>query len=115
MGEGFASALSGQDEVQIEFAKADGRRRKIPVWFAVEGGDLELLPMLGTKTKWFGDVERNGMLVLSARGQSMAAAPKVLRERDAVERVKRHFAAKYGEDDVKRYYPTSEVALAIKL
>ena len=111
----FARALSGEREVQIEFAKKDGRKRKIPVWFSVSGDTVELLPMYGLKTKWFEDVERTGRMELESRGTRVAASPTISRDAKEVDAIKARFAAKYGEAEVRRYYPTSEVALKITL
>lgn len=99
----------------IEFLKKDGRKRKIPIWFTLEGRTLELLPMYGLKTKWFNDVERAKKMDVEVKGDRISATPVVLRETRVVDEVKKRFAAKYGEKDVKRYYPTSEVALKIKV
>ena len=111
----MARALSGENEVQVEFVRKDGRKRKIPVWFSVNGRTLELLPMYGLKTKWFEAVERTGRMDIEAKGTRVAATPEISKDAEEVDAVKRRFAAKYGESDVGRYYPTSEVALKITL
>ncbi len=46
---------------------------------------------------------------------SERAKSVVLRQGGAVDEIKRRFAAKYGEREVERYYPTSEVPLQIGL
>ncbi len=109
----LAKGLSGESEVQIEFVRENGQKRKIPVWFTLQGRTLELLPMYGLKTKWFRAVESTGRLGVMGKGTSVSASPEVLRDPKEVGAIKRRFAAKYGEKDVKRYYPTSEVALKI--
>lgn len=111
----LAGPLSGEQEVQIEFVKKEGRRRKIPVWFTLEGRTLELLPMYGLKTKWFQDVERAGKVEVVSKGASVSRSPTIVREKAAVDAIKKRFAAKYGADDVRKYYPTSQVALRIQL
>ncbi len=111
----FVSELSGQDEIQIEFTKEDGKKRRIPVWFAVEGKKVELLPMHGLNTKWFIDVERSGRLAVSVGSAVLRATPEIVKDVQTIERIKKHFAEKYGDDDVRKYYPTSQVALTIRL
>jgi hypothetical protein len=112
----FAEALSGENVVRISFVRSkNGKRRTIPVWFAVEGGRIQLLPMYGLKTKWYQDVEKSGKVELSVKNQRLSAAPRTIREQAKVEQIKSVFARKYGSVDVNRYYPTSDVAFEIPL
>jgi len=114
-GKEFAEALAGQNVVQISFVRKNGKRRTIPVWFTVEGGRMQLLPMYGLKTKWFQDVEKSGKVDLMVEKQKLTATPKIIRDEAKVESIQSVFARKYGSVDVKRYYPTAEVALEISL
>jgi len=108
--------LSQEMELDVAYARSkDGSTRVLPVWFTVNGGKVELLPMYGLKTKWIIDVERSGSLELRAKGWKKGAKPNVVRDGEAVEGIKERFALKYGREEVKRYYPTSEVALEIQL
>jgi hypothetical protein len=112
----FVDALSGQNEVQISFVKGkNGKMRTIPIWFAVEEGRLQLLPMYGLRTKWFQDVEKSGNVELSVKNQKLSVSPSIIRDEAKIEHIKVVFARKYGVADVKRYYPTSEVAFEIPL
>ena len=112
----FAAALSDQEEVRLTFAKSkNGKMRTIPVWFTVEEGRLQLLPMYGLKTKWFQDIEKSGKVELSVKGQKLSVAPSIIRDQAKVEHIKGVFAKKYRIGDAKGYYPTSEVALEVPL
>lgn len=102
--------------MQITFLKSkNGRKRTIPVWFTVNEGMIELLPMHGFKTKWFIDVEKSGNIELKVKDWKKQSKTTVVRDSAVVNRVKRRFSDKYGESEVKRYYPTSEVALELAL
>jgi hypothetical protein len=112
----FAEALSGQNEVQISFVRSkSGKARTIPVWFTVEGGRVQLLPLYGLRTKWFQEVEKSGKVELSVKNQKLSVTPSIIRDEAKIERIKGIFARKYGFVDVKRYYPTSEVAIEVPL
>lgn len=112
----FADALSGQNEVQISYVRSKNRKmRTIPIWFTIEQGRVLLLPMYGLKTKWFQDIEKSGKVELSVKNQKLSVAPNVVRDEAKIEHIKGVFAGKYGVGDVRRYYPTSEVALEIPL
>ena len=113
--EEFDKALEGEEEVKITFSKKAGGKRTIPIWFTVKGRTLELLPMYGLKTKWYGDVEAAGSLELKVRGQVKVASPRIVRDPEAIEEIKQRFGVKYGEDEVRKYYTTQNVALEILL
>ncbi len=111
----FAEALSGEQEVRITVVKSDGKKRALPIWFTVEGDRLQMLPMYGVKTLWFRAIEKSGSFTIVAKKESKEAKPEIIRDPKAVDRVKAKFAEKYGADDVKGYYPTSEVLLEVRL
>ena len=112
----FADALAGEDEVQITVVKSgDGKRRTLPIWFVVEGTTLQLLPMYGLKTHWFRDLERIGSMEVRAKDERRRVAPRIVRDPAVVDEVKKRFSRKYGAADVRRYYPTAEIALEISL
>ena len=105
-----------EEEVLISYVRSkDGKTKSIPIWFTVNGGKIELLPMYGLKTKWFADVEKAGTIDLKIKEWKRASKPKILRDSKAIDDIKRRFGVKYGESQVKRYYATSEVALEIPL
>ncbi|MBI3840400.1 MAG: DUF2255 family protein [Thaumarchaeota archaeon] len=112
----FAEALSGEQEVQITVVRRkDGRRRTLPVWFTLQDGVLELLPMYGLKTMWFRDLEESGTMEIKAGNQTRVVSPQVLKDTKTVDRVKGRFSLKYGDGEVRKYYPASEVVLKISL
>ena len=107
---------NAEEEVQITFVMSkDGKKRTIPVWFTVNQGNMELLPMYGLKTKWFAEVEKSGELSLQVKGWKRDATPRITRQTVEVENVKARFSRKYGETQVRKYYPTLDVALEIPL
>jgi hypothetical protein len=113
------ASLAGRpqdEEVMISFVKSkDGETRTIPVWFTVNEGKMELLPMYGSKTKWLGDVEKSGKIGLSIRDWRKESKPKILKDSKTIDDIRRRFSMKYGEGQVKRYYPNLDVALEIQL
>ena len=113
---GFAEALSGEDEIQITVKRVkDGSRRTLPVWFSTEGSKLELLPVHGLKTRWFRDLQESGRMEVKVKSWLQITVPRIVLDPVAVDAIKRRFAVKYGEEAVRKYYPTSEVALEVSL
>jgi hypothetical protein len=100
--------------------RKSGRDISRPVWFVHEGSTLYLLPVQGSNTNWYKNLladstlkisvsnNRSGGEELSARGQPITASSKV---NDVVSK----FKSKYGEGDVKKYYPKTDVAVEIPL
>jgi len=100
-------------EVRVSFVGKKGKKRTLPVWFTSHDGVLELLPMHGLRTKWFEDLEPSGKLTVRGWKETREGVPRVVRDAAEVDRIKGRFAKKYGEGDVRRFYPTSEVALLL--
>ena len=113
---GNTHGVPEEEEVLISLVRSKGGKTKtIPVWFTVSGGKLELLPMYGLKTKWFADVEKTGNIGLKVKDWKKTSKPKILRDPKAIDDIKRRFSVKYGLNQVKRYYPASDVALEISV
>jgi len=113
---GLGSDISSEDEVEITYLwSKNGKRRTIPVWFTVNENKLELLPMHGLRTKWFVDVQKSRRLELAVKDWRKEASPVIIRDIQRIEGIKHRFAAKYGEGDVKRYYPAQDVALEVAI
>lgn len=108
----FLGALAGEEELRITVERK-GKKRTLPIWFVIEGSKVHLLPMYGLKTRWFVDLESGGGVQIRVKEKVKSVSPKVIRDPAAVDRVKRLFGQKYGVSDVKRYYPSSEVALEV--
>lgn len=106
-----------EEEVLISYVRSkDGKSKTIPVWFTVNESRLELMPMYGLKTKWFAEVKKGGTIDLKIREWKMKASkPKILLDSKAIDDIKRRFSTKYGEGQVRRYYPSQDVALEIPL
>ena len=103
-----------EEEVLITYVRRRGGKAKsIPVWFTVKDGKMELLPMYGLKTRWYADVEASGKIGLAIKGWRREAKPDIVKEARVIEGIKGRFGAKYGFSNVKKYYPTSEVALEV--
>jgi deazaflavin-dependent oxidoreductase (nitroreductase family) len=114
--EAFKRALGSSEEIEITvIGRRTGRRISLPVWFVVEGDTLYLLPVQGSDTEWFKNVQKNPALTLSAAGVKFDARPKPITDPAKVRAVVEKFRAKYGADNVKKYYSKFDVALEIPL
>jgi deazaflavin-dependent oxidoreductase (nitroreductase family) len=104
--------LSRYQEINISVTgRKSGRIISIPVWFVLEGGQLYLLPVQGSDTQWYKNVQKKPSIRIDV-GEA-AAELKVVLVTDAtqVSSVVEKFRAKYGANDVKKYYSKFDVAV----
>jgi hypothetical protein len=108
----FLEALKSASEVDLT-VKRSGKWTTRPVWFALDGGTVYLLPMYGTDTKWYKYAIADPQIELSTRGKKVRAQARRVADAqefaDAVDR----FRSKYGE--LKRYYRKLDAAIAVTI
>ena len=86
-----------------------------PVWFVHEGNTLYLLPVQGSDTNWYKNLLVDPTLKISVNGMEITVRGKPITDRNSVDDIVRKFKSKYGEGDVKRYYPKVDVAVEVPL
>jgi deazaflavin-dependent oxidoreductase (nitroreductase family) len=108
--------LSRYREINITVTgRKSGRAISIPVWFVLEDDKLYLLPVQGSDTQWYKNVLNNSTIQIAARGAE--AEIKVVPVTDATEvsSVVKKFRAKYGINDVKKYYSKFDAAVLAQI
>ena len=95
--------------------RKSGKDISRPVWFVHEGNTLYLLPVQGSDTNWYKNMLVNPILKISVNDKKMVVKSKVVTERNRVDDIVRKFKSKYGEGDVKKYYPKVDVAVRVSL
>jgi deazaflavin-dependent oxidoreductase (nitroreductase family) len=103
-------------EVKISvIGRKSGRRISIPVWFVLEGDELHLLPVAGSKTQWYRNVLANPSMGIAARDAEGEFQASPVTGAKAVKSVVEKFREKYGAGDVKKYYSGFDVAVLVRL
>jgi len=110
--EEFLEALKSASEVELNVKKA-GKWTMRPVWFAVDGATIYLLPMYGADTKWYQYASANPEIELSVRGKKVRAEGKPVSDAQKLTDVIHRFRSKYGE--LERYYRKLDVAIAVTI
>ena len=95
--------------------RKSGATITIPVWFVLDEDKLYLLPVYGSDTQWFKNVEKNRSLGISAGGVEASFKPTLMRDPEAVRAVIEKFRARYGAADVKKYYSKFDAAVRVGL
>jgi hypothetical protein len=102
------------DQDQCDRQKS-GRTFSVPVWFALEGHKLYLLPLRGSDTEWYKNVLHTPRIRISARDEEADFQVAPVTDAKAVKSVVEKFREKYGAKDVKKYYSKFDVAVLVKL
>lgn len=112
----FKNALSQTDEVELTVTgRASGRETARPVWFVAHGDTLYLVPVKGSDSAWFKNVLKNPTIRLAAGGVSVTATARPITDPRRVRDVVDRFRAKYGADEIKKYYSKLDVAVEVPL
>jgi deazaflavin-dependent oxidoreductase (nitroreductase family) len=108
--------LSRCREINITVTgRKSGRTISIPVWFVLEDDKLYLLPVQGSDTQWYKNVLNNPMLRIDARGAEAEVKVVLVTDATQVSSVVEKFRAKYGTNDVKKYYSKFDVAVLAEM
>jgi len=95
--------------------RKSGATITLPVWFVLEADKLHLLPVNGSETQWFKNLEKNRVLGISTGSLEASFKPVLVRAPKTVKAVVDKFRAKYGAADVKAYYRKFDVAVRVGL
>jgi deazaflavin-dependent oxidoreductase (nitroreductase family) len=111
----FRTALQGANEIEITVTgRASGRSLSYPIWFALDGDTLYLIPVKGSDTEWYKNVRKIPTIHLTARGKTLTASPRFLTDQAQLDKILEKFREKYGRN-VKSYYPKYDVAIEVPL
>jgi deazaflavin-dependent oxidoreductase (nitroreductase family) len=108
--------LSRYREINITVTgRKSGRTISIPVWFVLEDDKLYLLPVQGSDTQWYKNVLKNPSIRIDARGAEAEFNVVPITDATQVSSVVQKFRAKYGTNDVKKYYSKFDVAVLAQM
>ena len=111
----FRTALQGSNEIEITVTgRTSGRTHSYPVWFALDGNTLYLIPVKGSETEWYKNLRKRPSIQLSAHGKTLTASARFLTDQAQLDQILERFRDKYGRN-VKSYYPKYDVAVEVPL
>jgi len=104
--------LSRYREINITVTgRKSGRTISIPVWFVLDNHKVYLLPVQGSDTQWYKNVLKNPSIRIDARGAEAKLQAVPITDAKGVSSVVEKFRAKYGANDVRKYYSKFDVAV----
>ena len=114
--EELRSALQSTDEIEITVTgRRSGRESSRPVWFVEEGQTLYLLPVTGSDSNWFKNIQGSPAIRLAADGTELSTNARPIDDAAKVGDVVEKFRGKYGAEQVRAYYSKLDVAVEVPL
>jgi deazaflavin-dependent oxidoreductase (nitroreductase family) len=112
----FAKALKRRREISITVTgRRTGRAITMPVWFVADDRALWLLPVSGSKTQWYRNLEKDRAIAVQAGSERQDLRAKLIKSAEVVSGVIRQFREKYTPEEVKRWYSGLDVAVHVPL
>jgi len=75
----FRTTIQGSNEIEIMVnGRSSGRLISFPIWFALDGNMLYLIPVKGSDTEWYKNLRKTPSLHLQARGKTLTAHARFL-------------------------------------
>ncbi len=109
-------ALDASQELRITVTgRRSGREFSTPVWFVRKGKTVFLLPVTGSHSQWYKNVEKSKRMKISSGKLSLELSAKLLTDVKRVGSVADKFRNKYGPGDVKKYYSRFDAAIELGL
>jgi hypothetical protein len=117
MSKSFVDALDKSDEIELSVTgRVSGQEIPRPVWFVREDDILYLLPVPGSDTNWYKNVQKNPTMKISIDGEQLVTGKaKMITHTNNVKDVIDKFRSKYGASDVKKYYTKFDVYVELLL
>jgi deazaflavin-dependent oxidoreductase (nitroreductase family) len=107
--------VQNTNEIEITVTgRTSGRSLSYPIWFAVDGEKLYLIPVKGSDTEWYKNLRKTPTIRLSARGRTLTTSATLITDSAKLSEVLEKFRDKYGRN-VQSYYPKLDVAVEVPL
>jgi len=114
--EAFDEALYRTSEIEItSIGRRTGGPITFPVWFVRRGDSLLLLPLRGRDTGWYKNLLQDPTIRVLVGPDEHTATATLITDPAGVEEVVEAFRERYGAEDVKAFYPKTDVAVAVPL
>jgi deazaflavin-dependent oxidoreductase (nitroreductase family) len=112
----FRTGLQNANEIEITVTgRSSGRTHSYPIWFALDGDKLYLIPVRGSDTEWYKNLRKTPTMRLATRGgKTLTASARLITDEAQLDQILEKFRDKYGRN-VKSYYPKYNVAVEVPL
>ena len=112
----FIDALEESNEVDLTVVgRRSGKASTRRVWFVRAEGKVQLVPIHGTDSDWYRNVEAAPTVRLGAGGRDVEARAIPVDDAQRVASIVDAFKAKYGTETFERLYPKPDAAVEVSL
>ena len=111
-------SFSWSDLNEIELTvtgRKSGKSLPRPVWFAVRGREMLLIPVRGNDTEWYKNVLKDPRVTITSGQQILKGKLHPITQKSQVDGIIALFEKKYGASDIKKYYQKPNVAASLPL
>lgn len=112
----FRQALQDREEISITVkGRRTGKAITLPVWFALDGKTLLLLPVRGSRSQWFRNVQADSTMIIRAGRRHLTVTARPVTDATSVQAVVQKFRSKYTPEEVARYYTGFDAAVQMRI
>ena len=114
----FLRKLKGSGEVTISVnGRKTGKKLSTVVWFISdeEQNKVTIVPVNGSKTNWFKNLERNPQIELASDGASTRATATIVKDADQAKRIVEELKQKYRSEWSESYYKPRDVHIEVSV
>jgi deazaflavin-dependent oxidoreductase (nitroreductase family) len=110
------NALESTKEIEITVTgRKSGRKISNPVWFVRDGEQLYLVPVTGSDSDWYKNVQKTPTIRIAAREEAIDTSARPITDAARVGVIVDKFRDKYGAGQVAAHYPQPNVAVEVPL
>jgi deazaflavin-dependent oxidoreductase (nitroreductase family) len=110
------NALEHSKEIEITVTgRRSGRKISNPVWFVRDGEQIYLVPITGSDSDWFKNLQKTPKIRVAAREEVIDTSATPITDAARVGRIVQRFRDKYGAGQVKAHYPKPNVAVEVPI
>src|SRR6266704_1501364 len=100
----LTQALKNRRQISITvIGRRTGRAITRPVWFVSDDKALWLLPVSGSRTQWYRNLQKNRAITIQAGSEQRDLRARLLKNAPAVRKVIQRFRDKYTAEQIKRW------------
>jgi F420H(2)-dependent quinone reductase len=112
----FLDRLKQSSEVKITvIGRKTKKRFSIPVWFALDGSKVVLVPMKGSDNNWYKDLEKDPQIELSVDNIVIPSRATLVRDPNQTNKAIEKLRAKYKSMWSESYYTKRDVSVEITM
>ena len=114
--EGFLKALVNRSEIEITtVGRRSGKDHTHPVGFVQDRNKIYLLPVAGSKSQWFKNIQARARMSLIAGKNVIEVDAKPHTDEKFVADVRKRFEDKYGKGEIKKYFKKFDAAVELTI